>query len=175
MRITITFILTLLISLKSFSNPPEIIKLTDTLSSIPGVIDVEIGKLDIEEIEEDHFGLLPFAEYPLGAISRTQGGKDKELVIYMDFKITPDAKGLRALEFISWWVKDEARAGSPMQIRSVALPPIIGQFGNTLKFTIDYFYIDPNQDIKKLISTIGEIADDLELMIELYKDVIFKD
>lgn len=111
--------------------------------------------MDLSDVTESDLGLLPYADLPLGALKRTKGGLDNELAISVNFGITRDPKGLKALEFISWWVRDSARAGEPMQIRCVALPPIGDQFGTSLRFCIDYFYADPEQDIGKLLSKVG--------------------
>ena len=67
----------------------------------------------------------------------------------------------KALEFLSWWVRDHARGGDSIQLRALALPPIPEQFGKTLTFTIDYFYADPEQDIDKLLNSIQKLADSL--------------
>ena len=59
-----------------------------------------------------------------------------------------------------------------MQIRSIGLPPIAGnakQLGGTLRFTIDWFYVNQTQDIAKLLSAIAEKTKSLDQAIGIYK------
>lgn len=59
-----------------------------------------------------------------------------------------------------------------MQIRSLALPPIGDQFGKSLRFCIDYFYADPEQDIGKLLSKVEGLADGLNHTKSLYPHAV---
>lgn len=152
--------------------PPEVKKLQDAIESIPGITDARIGKADLSDIPESDFSLPPYGDLPLGSLRRTKGGLASELVVSANFGITRDSKGLNALEFISWWVRDAARGGEPMQIRSLALPPIGDQFGTTLRFTIDYFHADPEEEVGKLLSRIGKLADDLNSSKHSYPDAV---
>ena len=152
--------------------PPEVLKLQNAVESIPGVVDVSVDKFDLSDIPEADFSLLPYGDLPLGALKRTHGGLPHELAICVTFKITSDTKGLRALEFISWWVRDSARGGKPVQIRSLALPPIDAQLGKTLRFSIDYFYSDAKQDMAKLLSEIGKLSQGLEESKRLYPKAV---
>ncbi|CAE6690033.1 hypothetical protein XA1311A_01530 [Xanthomonas arboricola] len=152
--------------------PPEVQELQDAITSIPGITDAAVGKVDLSDVTESDFGLLPYADLPLGALKRTKGGLANELAISVNFGITRDAKGFQALEFLSWWVRDSARAGEPMQIRCVALPPIDEQFGTSLRFCIDYFYADPEQDIGNLLSKVGKLAVELNSAKGLYPQVV---
>ncbi len=152
--------------------PPEVQKLQDAIESIPGVTDAVVEKVDLSDIPESLFSLPPYGDLPLGALRRTQGGTPDEVLIAVNFGISRDAKGLDALEFIAWWVRDSARGGNPIQIRALALPPIGDQFGTTLRFVIDYFYVDPEQDIGKLLATVGELADGLSGLVEMNSKVL---
>lgn len=152
--------------------PPEVQKLQNAIESIPGITDAAVDKVDLSDITESDFGLLPYADLPLGALKRTNGGLANEIAISVNFAITRDPTGLKALELISWWVRDSARAGEPMQIRSVALPPIGDQFGTSLRFCIDYFYADPEQDIGRLLTKVGTLADALNSAKSLYPQVV---
>lgn len=152
--------------------PPEVKKIQDSVASIPGITDAVVGKTDVSEFKEGDFSLLPYGDLPLGALKRTKGGLDSELVITVNFGITPDTRGLRALEFISWWVRDEARSGTAIQVRSLALPPIDTQFGETLRFSIDYFYSDPKKEISGLLTRLSELADSLNSSKDLYPNAV---
>jgi hypothetical protein len=131
-----------------------------------------VEKIDLAEIPESDFSLPPYGDLPLGALRRTRGAVPNEVLISVNFGISCDATGLDALEFIAWWVRDSARGGSPIQIRALALPPIGDQFGTTLRFAIDYFYVDPDEDIGKLIAKVGELADGLGGAIAMNAQVI---
>jgi hypothetical protein len=152
--------------------PPEVVRLQRAVELIPGTTEVSVDKFDLSGIPEADFILQPYGDLPLGALRRTHGGLAHELAICVTFRITPDVKGLRALEFVSWWVRDSARGGRPIQIRSLALPPIDAQIGKTLKFSIDFFYSDPKQDMAKLLSEVGELARGLEEAKRLYPKAI---
>ncbi|HXU94251.1 MAG TPA: hypothetical protein VFP33_11420 [Gallionella sp.] len=152
--------------------PSEIKKIQEAVASIPGITDARVGKTDVSEIREGDFSLLPYGDLPLGALKRTKGGLDNELVVAINFGITPDTQGLRALEFISWWVRDEARSGTPIQVRSLALPPIATQFGETLRFSIDYFYSDPKREISVLLMRLGGLADSLNSSKDIYPNAV---
>ena len=152
--------------------PPEVQKLQHAIESIPGITDAVVGKADLSDIPQSDFGLLPYGDLPLGALRRTNGGLASEVVISVNFGITRDEKGLKALEFISWWVRDAARGSEPIQVRSLALPPIGTQFGESLRFTIDYFYSDSEEDIGKLLSRIGKLAGQLEDSKNLYPHAV---
>lgn len=116
--------------------PPEVQKLHSAIDSIPGVTDVLVGKADLSDLQASDLSLVPYGDLPLGSLRRTKGGLASEVLVSVSFGITRDEQGLRALEFISWWVRDAARGTEPIQIRSLALPPIGEQFGTSLRFTI---------------------------------------
>lgn len=141
--------------------PQPVQELSTVIKSIPGIKLATVNRYMLFEITSDDFTLPIFGDYPLGALKRTDGGLSDEILISIDFMITRDETGLKALEFLSWWVRDHARGGDSIQLRALALPPIPEQFGKTLTFTIDYFYTDPEQDIDKLLNSIQELADSL--------------
>ena len=152
--------------------PPEVLKYQSALESIPGATEVSITKEDLSELSEDDFSLLPYGDLPLGAMKRSNGGKKHELLISANFSITRDEKGLKALEFISWWVRDAARSGWPIQIRSLGMPPLESQFGKTLSFTVDYFYTDETEDMGNVLKQIDKLGTSLKESREIYSKVI---
>jgi hypothetical protein len=151
--------------------PPEVQKLQQAVESIPGITDAAVGKAHLADIPEADFGLLPYGDLPLGVLRRTKGGLDHEVVIAINFGISADVKGLKALEFISWWVRDAARGAEPIQVRSLALPPVGDQSG-TLRFNIDYFHVDPDEDLDRLLARLAELAEDLESAKRLYPHAV---
>ncbi|MCC5049819.1 hypothetical protein LLE59_21190 [Xanthomonas campestris] len=48
--------------------------------------------MDLSEVTESDFSLLPYADLPLGALKRTKGGLANELAISVNFGITRDPK-----------------------------------------------------------------------------------
>lgn len=77
--------------------PPEVQELQDAITSIPGITDAAMDKVDLSDVTESDFSLLPYADLPLGALKRTKGGLDNELAISVNFGITRDPQGLKAL------------------------------------------------------------------------------
>jgi hypothetical protein len=152
--------------------PPEVKELQEAIQSIPGVTDAAVGKIDLSDIPDSDLGLLPYGDLPIGALRRTKGGSPSEVLIFVNFGITQDSRGLKALEFISWWVRDQARGGEPIQIRSLALPPLGDQFGKSLRFTIDYFYADPKEDISKLLSKVKKLAEEINDSKRVYPHAV---
>jgi hypothetical protein len=154
--------------------PPEISKLVDAVSSVKGAANVSIGKMYLPDIEVKNLSLpSPYADLPIATLRRTNGGLSDELLLSINFEIERNEAGLNALEFLSWWVRDQSRGGENLQIRSIGLPPIIGktrQLGSTLRFTIDWFYIDKSQDINRVLTAIGTKAKELQHEVEAYKD-----
>jgi hypothetical protein len=152
--------------------PPEVRELQKAFESMSGITDAAVDKTDVSGIPASDLGLLPYGDLPIGALRRTKGGMEHEVVVSVDFGITRDARGLKALEFVSWWVRDQARGGEPIQVRSLALPPIGKQFGTTLRFTVDYFHSDPDEDAGKLLAKIAELARGLETAKDIYEGVL---
>jgi hypothetical protein len=152
--------------------PEQVASLQRAVRRIPGIASVEVSKTDISSISVSNFSQLPFGDLPLAALRRTNGASKSEVLISINFTIKRNVEGLKGLEFISWWVRDAARGGSATQIRSLAYPPIDGQFGETLRFTIDYFYEDTEESIENLLKYIGDIADDLNMTLDTFGHVL---
>ena len=149
--------------------PPEVDALQREISTIPGISSATVSKTSLEDISTSNFSLPPYGSYPLGALSRTGGGLPHEVLISIDFTISNDINGLKALELLSAWVRDSARGRVPIQLRSLALPQIDGQAGKTLYFTIDYFHTDKDEDPKGILKVVGELAKSLALEKSLLK------
>lgn len=52
--------------------PPEVQELQDAITSIPGITDAAVDKVDLSDVTESDFSLLPYADLPLGALKRTK-------------------------------------------------------------------------------------------------------
>lgn len=143
-------------------------RLSNAMMSIPGVRTASVNKHDVSELTISDLSLPPYADLPLAVLRRSEGGLPCELLIAIEFELDGGTAGLLALEFLSWWVRDAARGGAPMQLRSLALPPLEQQFGQTLRFQIDWFHSDPEQDIERLLTAVDALAADLEASLEHY-------
>lgn len=108
--------------------------------------------------------MLPYGNLPIGALRRTNGGYENELLISINFTINRDENGLRALEFLAWWVRDLASGAMRLRVP----PPIKERFGRTL--SIDYFYADDRCDMGALLAVIDELASPLAAARRIYLD-----
>ncbi len=150
--------------------PPAVGKLTLAVASIPGIASVNIDKTYLPDIELSDLSLPgAYGDLPAATLRRTGGALSGELLLSINFTISRDDQGLKALEFLSWWVRDQARSGNNLQLRALALPPIAGeqvQLGETLRFTIDWFYIGKSETIEELMTYIDDMSVSLEQSVE---------
>ncbi len=153
--------------------PDEIARLVATLSAIPGIAEAGLEKTYLPEVSVSDLGLPgPYADLPIAALRRSNGSLAQELLLSMNFRIHRSEAGLRAAEFLSWWVRDESRGGENMQIRSIGLPPVVAgqqQLGSTLRFTIDWFYADTSEDVARLLAAVDGKAQALGLATLMYR------
>lgn len=153
------------------SYPLELEFLHTTLTRLPGVHEVCSGIDSLHHLVAADLGFADFRHLPHGALRRTGGGFDSEALIQVEFKIEQTPLGWRSLEFIAWFVRDQARGGVSMQLRPFALPPQIGelvQLGHTLRWHIDLFCSNVTEDLAPQLSQVQEIANGLRLAIEIY-------
>ncbi len=154
--------------------PAEVTRLSNAVEAIPGVDEASVGNIYLPDISLANLSLPgTYADLPIASIRRSNGGLPDELLISIDFSITRDARGLKALEFLAWWVKDQSRGGENMQLRAIGLPPIAGktvQLGDALRFTIDWFYVSPSQDMTEVLKALSRSASALEFDISLYEE-----
>ena len=75
-----------------------------------------------------------------------------------------DSRGWVALEFLAWWVRDLSRGGQAVHMRPLALPPVgYGtQLGRTLKFAIEFFFINQGESLGPVLKKLGDLAESLE-------------
>lgn len=152
------------------SKPEEILSLESTMLSIPGVSEVFVDKhhYTSEEFaseETTYFAMPGTGDLPIAMLRRSKGMLEKELLISVEFRISPDFKGLVALEFLSWWVRDASRSGENYQIRSIGLPPEISetiQLGQTLRFWLEAYITTEEEDIHQVLEKIGHLAKHLQ-------------
>jgi hypothetical protein len=152
--------------------PREVTQLVTAMKAIRGITGAELNKTYLPDIKVSDLSLPgAYADLPIAILRRSQGALAGELLLSVNFQIERNEAGLKALEFLSWWVRDQSRGGENMQIRSIALPPVIGnttQLGKTLRFTIEWFYIDTSQDMQKVLNNISEKAKSIEFYTKMY-------
>lgn len=152
--------------------PAEVTRLRTAVEAVPGASEVSVGRVHPADIALEDLSLPgAFADLPAAALRRSGGARPGEVLISINFDITRGERGLKALEFLAWWVRDRARAGHDMQLRALARPPMAGgevQLGQTLRFTIDWFLVPPSDDMADLLAALDEAANALEQMTRLY-------
>jgi hypothetical protein len=155
--------------------PPALERLHRSLACLPGVFDVCSGIESLQELTRDDLHFPDFAHVPHGALRRTNGGLPGEALIQIEFRLEPSSVGWRSLEFIAWFVKDQARSGELIQLRPFALPPMVGeqvQLGGTLKWHIDVFCPDTGADLSPQLAKLDRIASELELAVGVYGHLV---
>lgn len=156
--------------------PQEINSLEKAFKSIPGIIQVKIGKHhhsqdDVNKLDKLYFGGA-YADLPIAMLRRSGGNLEKEILINVEFTIEENKRGLNALEFLSWWVRDLSRSGDNVQIRSIGLPPIAGekiQLGSTLRFWFEAYIVTEKEEIGLVLEKISKLSESLEKSVSLYK------
>lgn len=156
------------------TRPAEVTRLASPVEAIPGVAGVTVGRAYLPNIAVADLSLPgPYADLPIAALRRSDGAREGETLVSIDFGITRGERGLKALEFLAWWVRDRSRAGHDMQLRAIGLPPKAAgapQLGQTLRFTIDWFLVSPSDDMSDLLAALDQAAGALEQMTSLYAD-----
>lgn len=155
--------------------PPEVVRLIAALTAIPGVTRAQLDNTYLPDVALADLSQPggPHADLPIAALRRSGGALENELLLSLEFRIQRNEAGLRAAEFLSWWVREQSRLGENMQMRTLGLPPMVAgdqQLGRTLRFTIDWFYTDTSEDMANVLSAVGGKALALELATEMYKD-----
>lgn len=154
--------------------PPEVQHLTQAVQGVPGISSVEVRRIYLPDLDIADLSLPgAFADLPAAALRRSDGGLPDESLLSINFEISRNESGLKGLEFLAWWARDQARSGHNIQLRTIALPPVRGgtkQLGKTLRFTIDWFYENPSQDMRVLLGAMEEAADSLESLTGLYNE-----
>lgn len=152
--------------------PTEIEDFHQTLGQLKGIEQVCSGIDQLDGIQTADLSLAPYAHLPHAALQRTKGGLPDELMIQFEFTIDKSLESLISLEFISWFIRDQARGGKQVQLRSFALPPQTPagrQGGNTLKFHIDCFFVEITGSLQPVLDRIAEMSQSLKVLIKLYE------
>ena len=151
--------------------PAKIALFHAALARVPGVRDVSSSIEHLEDVAAADLSQVPCAHLPIGALRRTEGGLPGEALVQVEFTLTPDAQGWRALEFLAWWTRDAARGDESIQLRPDALPPRVGaqvQIGQTLRLYLEVFFHD-TYDLAPILEKMVELVRFLDLTLNLYE------
>jgi hypothetical protein len=153
--------------------PAEVRRFHDVLVRIPGVVEAETRLTSLRGIAPGDLADVDLAELPHAAV-RLAGLPPDMAVLQVEFDLTRDERGWRALEFIAWAVKDLARSGEQVQLRPTGLPPLVHetvQLGRTLRFQLDAFVTAP-EDIAPALAKLDALAGYFEKYLALYGQVL---
>lgn len=152
--------------------PAEIQKLLDCLSGLPGVTEVDCNAIPLEDFDCEHISLLPYGDLPHAALQRTQGGLAGEVLGQFFIRFDKTEGAWDSIELLSWQVRDCSRGGNRIQMRSLGLPPKVGdqvQLGKTLRFVIEIFQDGMESNSGGLLKSVDEFADDLQDSLRIYE------
>lgn len=151
--------------------PPQVQKLVDGISALPGTVACYCGPKPLSQYELSHLSLPgEFGDLPQVAIRRTEGGRDFEVLIQTEVHLDRTANAWLTLEFLAWWVRDLARSGHDVQMRPMALPPKANhiQLGSTLKFLIEYFVIEEGEEYTKTLEAAEDLGNSIATNFVMY-------
>ena len=155
--------------------PKEVQAFHDALASLEAVGEIGSSVQCLWGITAEVLTFVDFGDFPHAAIRWAGGGAQDQALAQFKFRIEPSLWGWRTLEFLAWWVRDQSRSGTNIQLRPNALPPITAlgtQFGQTLKFQLDLFAVIRGDDLTPLLLTTQQLADSLKSGIVTYKAVL---
>jgi hypothetical protein len=156
--------------------PIEISNFHDLLLTLPGVTAVASGIEGLTGLTADDLRLVDFAHLPHAALRRTNGGLEGEVFVQVEFYLEQTPGAWRTLEFIAWFVRDQARGGEFIQLRPFGLPPTAPgkiQLGNTLTFHLDLFFPNSTGEAEPILAKVRQIGHSLKSAIEIYRSVIY--
>jgi hypothetical protein len=153
--------------------PDEIQAFHDALEQLDGVESVESGIRSLDGIRAEDLRLAgPFADLPHAALRRTGGGLKDEAYLQFEIVLSANDAGWRALDFLAWFVRDQARGGEYVQLRPFALPPSgpngPRRLGAQPTFHLDLFWLDAGEDLAPILARVAEITKTFELTRRLY-------
>jgi Sel1 repeat len=155
--------------------PEAVQALHDAIDRLPGVTGIDLGIRRLDDVSEQALSLPgEFGDLPHLAIRRTKGGLADEVLVTAEVRLEQSFAGWIALEFLAWWVRDLSRSGHWVQMRPLALPPIAygTQLGRTLKFAIEFFFINLEASNDPVLVQIAGHATSLNRNIDDYAPAI---
>lgn len=155
--------------------PKQVTEFERALLSVPGIAFAEINHCNHSKNNvlffKEHSYPAEFADLPIAMLNRTLGNLENEVLVFVNFGILRNELGLRGLEFLSWWARDLSRSGRNIQIRSIGLPPSIGneiQLGTTLRFHFEAYLICESETMEPIFSQLEELTKSLKGNLEYY-------
>lgn len=152
--------------------PKEIEEFHQQLLRLSGVYDVVSGINSLQNVTEKDLSSTNFQHLPQGTLRRTTGGLQREALIQFEFRLKPEADSWKSLEFLAWFVRDQARAGDQIQMRPGGNVPISAgkiQLGQTLYFQIDLFVQNAPREITPILAKIKALAGSLRQALDKYQ------
>ncbi|RYG12924.1 MAG: hypothetical protein EOO07_18340 [Chitinophagaceae bacterium] len=152
--------------------PTEINNLHQTIGNLKRIANVCSGIDNLFAVNTEDLKLVDFSHLPIATLLRTNGGLQNEILLQIEFTIDNTKESLISLEFLSWFVRDQARSGTKIQLRTFALPPQSqngSHLGETLKFHIDYFFDGITDSLTPVLNKVDELDKALKLLIGLYE------
>jgi len=152
--------------------PQEIQEFHDQLLRLPGVFDVISGINSLQGIREEHLSLSSFSHLPQGSLRRTTGGLQREALIQFEFRMEKTPQAWKSLEFLAWFIRDQARAGEQIQMRPGGSIPIVDgkiQLGETLYFQIDLFLPNAPGELTPILIKVRGLTHALNKALNLYQ------
>jgi hypothetical protein len=157
--------------------PKQVEQFSAALQRLPGVYSVDSSVQSLQGLTADDLGLAAFAQLPHAALRRTSGGREGEVYVRFEFRLEPVPAAWQTLEFLAWFVRDQARGGLAIQLRPFGLPPTTpegAQLGQSLRFDIDLFCVVSSGSLAPVLAEVGEVAKQLVLLSDLYDAALRK-
>jgi hypothetical protein len=152
--------------------PQEIQEFHDQLLRLPGIYDIISGINSLQGIRAEHLALSSFSHLPQGSLRRTTGGLQREALIQFEFRIEKTVQAWKSLEFLAWFIREQARAGEQIQMRPGGSVPIFNdniQLGDTLFFQIDLFLPNAPVELRPVLIKVRALAQALEKSLNQYQ------
>jgi len=150
-------------------------RLHEALTRVPGVRELVLTIRSLEGIDENALRLPgEFADLPQVALKRQRPAAEHETLVTAEMRFSQDHDGWVGVEFLSWFVRDLARGQVWVQMRSLALPPVVfgTQLGRTLKFAIEFFILDPERNGDPITDELNKVTDTLETALKTYEEAL---
>lgn len=156
--------------------PREAQALHAALMRLPGVYAVESSVDRLQGLSSTDLAGVQVGHLPHAALRRSGGGLAGEVLVQVQFRLEPTNASWRTLEFLAWFVRDEARSGEYLQLRPFGLSPDsdAAKLGETLGFHIDLFCEQVNADLAPVVAKVQALADDLSRAIDMYQAMIYQ-
>ncbi|MDR2871896.1 MAG: hypothetical protein LBV45_05135 [Xanthomonadaceae bacterium] len=151
------------------SYPFEIQSLHNTLLRLPGVYIVSSGIQSLQGVSSEYLSLAKFSHLPHGALQRTDGGQEQEVLIQTELGIARTQEGWQSLEFLARFVQEQAQDGVSLQLRPFALPLQLGNVArvvDALRWHIDLFVLNATRNLSALLAEIRRIDKSLACAID---------